>query len=301
MYLDPPRGAQWMVRGAMRQPLRVQTPPLGGCWYLFVAFEKVFLCIYIWYSMSFVAERDHVFPLVSRFFSFCRFAFSRTKMESCRRSNLPSTSCWTEQPDPRSKAQRATQGTPWPVWPGEVGSVRSDLEWWMMCCFFCEVFVATSFFATFQMKRLVQKKCVQCAQWSDVAHCISLHTWLADCTEDYGSAYDSIDDHQLLVPGPEVEPLGRSRDFSRAKTFQKCSYIFMIIPWYFIPDFDMIYIVFNEDSSPLAVAFIFDCDPGVIRQRCSKLVSFSQDMAPMERRRWQRCDAAQRQCHDKLA
>ena len=31
-YLDPPRGAQWMVRGAMRQPLRVQTPPLGGCW-----------------------------------------------------------------------------------------------------------------------------------------------------------------------------------------------------------------------------------------------------------------------------
>ena len=32
-YLDPPRGAQWMVRGAMRQPLRVQTPPLGGCWY----------------------------------------------------------------------------------------------------------------------------------------------------------------------------------------------------------------------------------------------------------------------------
>ena len=47
MYLDPPRGAQWMVRGAMRQPLRVQTPPLGGCWYLFVAFEKVFLCIYI--------------------------------------------------------------------------------------------------------------------------------------------------------------------------------------------------------------------------------------------------------------
>ena len=32
VYLDPPRGAKWMVKGATKQPLRVQTPPLGGCW-----------------------------------------------------------------------------------------------------------------------------------------------------------------------------------------------------------------------------------------------------------------------------
>ena len=35
IYLDPPRGAKWMVKGAIKQPLRVQTPPLGGCWYTF--------------------------------------------------------------------------------------------------------------------------------------------------------------------------------------------------------------------------------------------------------------------------
>ena len=29
-YLDPPRDAKWMVKGAIKQPLRVQTPPLGG-------------------------------------------------------------------------------------------------------------------------------------------------------------------------------------------------------------------------------------------------------------------------------
>jgi len=31
-YLDLPKGAKWMVKGAIKQPLRVQTPPLGGCW-----------------------------------------------------------------------------------------------------------------------------------------------------------------------------------------------------------------------------------------------------------------------------
>ena len=32
-FLDPPRGAKWMVRDATKQLLRVQTPPLGGCWF----------------------------------------------------------------------------------------------------------------------------------------------------------------------------------------------------------------------------------------------------------------------------
>ena len=36
MYLDPPRGAKWMLKGATKQPLRVQTPPLGGCWYIYI-------------------------------------------------------------------------------------------------------------------------------------------------------------------------------------------------------------------------------------------------------------------------
>ena len=31
VYLDPSRGAKSMVQGAIKQPLRVQTPPLGGC------------------------------------------------------------------------------------------------------------------------------------------------------------------------------------------------------------------------------------------------------------------------------
>ena len=28
--LDPPRGAKWIAKGAIKQPLRVSTPPLGG-------------------------------------------------------------------------------------------------------------------------------------------------------------------------------------------------------------------------------------------------------------------------------
>ena len=27
------RGAKWMLKGAIKQSLRVQTPHLGGCWY----------------------------------------------------------------------------------------------------------------------------------------------------------------------------------------------------------------------------------------------------------------------------
>ena len=29
IYLDPPRGAKWMVKGAIKQPLRVQTPHIS--------------------------------------------------------------------------------------------------------------------------------------------------------------------------------------------------------------------------------------------------------------------------------
>ena len=32
VYLDPSRGAKWMGKGAIKQPFRVQTPILGGCW-----------------------------------------------------------------------------------------------------------------------------------------------------------------------------------------------------------------------------------------------------------------------------
>ena len=42
LYLDPPRGAKWVVKGAIKQPLRVQTPPLGGCWYEFTHFQRRF-------------------------------------------------------------------------------------------------------------------------------------------------------------------------------------------------------------------------------------------------------------------
>ena len=31
LYLDPPRGAKWMGEGAIKQPLRVESPAIGGC------------------------------------------------------------------------------------------------------------------------------------------------------------------------------------------------------------------------------------------------------------------------------
>ena len=66
--------------------------------------------------------------------------------------------------------------------------------------------------------------CPKCARrWMLIAH------MTCSFTEDYGSAYDSIDDHQLLVPGPEVEPLGRSKVFSTSKTFHDHPMIFHAI------------------------------------------------------------------------
>ena len=40
----PPRGAKWMVRGATKRPLRVQTPPLGWCRKEHDLFQFVFQC-----------------------------------------------------------------------------------------------------------------------------------------------------------------------------------------------------------------------------------------------------------------
>ena len=61
MYLDPPRGAKWMLKGATKQPLRVQTPPLGGCWYI------IYIYIYKLYKslvFSLSASKDQaVSPL----------------------------------------------------------------------------------------------------------------------------------------------------------------------------------------------------------------------------------------------
>ena len=34
-YLDLPRGAEWMIRGACTPSLGVQTAPFGRCWYIF--------------------------------------------------------------------------------------------------------------------------------------------------------------------------------------------------------------------------------------------------------------------------
>ena len=35
IYLDLPRGAEWMIRGAYTPSLRVQTAPFGRCWYIY--------------------------------------------------------------------------------------------------------------------------------------------------------------------------------------------------------------------------------------------------------------------------
>ena len=40
-YLDRPRGAEWMIRGAEKHhppSLRVQTAPFGRCWYIHILF-----------------------------------------------------------------------------------------------------------------------------------------------------------------------------------------------------------------------------------------------------------------------
>ncbi len=36
IYLDLPRGAEWMIRGAYTPSLRVQTAPFGRCWYIYI-------------------------------------------------------------------------------------------------------------------------------------------------------------------------------------------------------------------------------------------------------------------------
>ena len=35
LYLDLPRGAEWMIRGACTPSLSVQTAPFGRCWYIY--------------------------------------------------------------------------------------------------------------------------------------------------------------------------------------------------------------------------------------------------------------------------
>ena len=47
IYLDPPRGAKWIAKGATKRPLRFQTPPLGGCWYIYIH-------IYVLYIHNFI-------------------------------------------------------------------------------------------------------------------------------------------------------------------------------------------------------------------------------------------------------
>ena len=37
-YLDLPRGAEWMIRGAYTPSLRVQTAPFGRCWYKIIPY-----------------------------------------------------------------------------------------------------------------------------------------------------------------------------------------------------------------------------------------------------------------------
>ena len=43
-YLDLPRGAEWMIRGAYLPSLRVQTAPFGRCWYANLDMGFLFLC-----------------------------------------------------------------------------------------------------------------------------------------------------------------------------------------------------------------------------------------------------------------
>ena len=38
--MDPPRGTNWMGKESIKQPLRVSTPPFGGCWYTCVSSQN---------------------------------------------------------------------------------------------------------------------------------------------------------------------------------------------------------------------------------------------------------------------
>ena len=39
-FLDLPRGAEWMIRGAYTPSLRVQTAPFGRCWFINLCFKQ---------------------------------------------------------------------------------------------------------------------------------------------------------------------------------------------------------------------------------------------------------------------
>ena len=48
-FLDLPRGAEWMIRGAYTPSVRVQTAPFGRCWFVngcFMLFHNLNLCFF---------------------------------------------------------------------------------------------------------------------------------------------------------------------------------------------------------------------------------------------------------------
>ena len=92
LYLDPPRGVKSMVKGAIKQPLRVQTPPLGGCWY-----NDVLLILAIWlilfqilhYCIQYLFWYFWVFPLVT----YISISIQSVRQKQSTRNHLPSVSC----------------------------------------------------------------------------------------------------------------------------------------------------------------------------------------------------------------
>ena len=47
-----PGPAKWMVRGATKQLLRVQTPPLGGCWKVQLQWDFLNLFFFIFFQLT---------------------------------------------------------------------------------------------------------------------------------------------------------------------------------------------------------------------------------------------------------
>ena len=52
IYLDLPRGAEWIIRSAYTPSLRVQTTPFGRCWYIFYIYIYIFIYLFIYFCWS---------------------------------------------------------------------------------------------------------------------------------------------------------------------------------------------------------------------------------------------------------
>ena len=86
IYLDLPRGVEWMIRGAYTPSLRVQTDPLKRCWHIYCIYIYKF---YLYHPCKLYFQYFHLSVLVQ---------FSLSCRENCRKPYLrvepDANPCW---------------------------------------------------------------------------------------------------------------------------------------------------------------------------------------------------------------